>query len=369
MDGRVMCAEASPSRIRRDFQPGPRSLLLACSMSASPALAEPAISWEAPAGCSDAQQVIAVAAELTGSPAPVIASKYQIRAVVEPSGSGWQLSLTLVEGARRRERLISAPSCSELARAAGVALALALEPSVSAEALPSEPATRANADRLATELVPGLHAAGLHEAGLHEAGLHEAGLGATAPQAAEVESASASTTSAFAVLEWRLEAAALLDGVALGAAAPGVGVSLGARHAALSGFVYGAWLPPRREEVGGGGAVELMLLTGGVRACHELARGLLAFDACGGLELGRLVASGEGLAGAASFADWWLAPSLGIALGSGLGGALYVRAGADLLVPVLREAYRVNDGVLVHRPSSAGFRAGVALGIVLGGGG
>lgn len=50
---------------------------------------------------------------------------------------------------------------------------------------------------------------------------------------------------------------------------------------------------------------------------------------------------------------------------SSLVQSLYFRAGADLLVPMLREAYRVNDDELVHRPSSLGFRAAVALGVVL----
>jgi hypothetical protein len=174
-------------------------------------------------------------------------------------------------------------------------------------------------------------------------------------------------TSAPVELEWRLEAAGLLDGLALGAPAPGLGVSFGARRHALSGSVYGAWLPARRRGVDGGGAVEFSLLAGGVRSCYELARGLLAVEGCGGIELGRFRASGEHLDQGASYADWWLAPSLGLALGSTtLAGRLYFRAAADALVPALRETYRVNDSVLVHRPPSVGFRGGVALGVVIG---
>jgi hypothetical protein len=304
--------------------------------------AEPSIVWNTPPECADARQVMAVAAEVTGQASLVIPSDRQIRGVVEPSGPGWQLSLTLFDGSSERSRVLTAPSCSELARAAGVALALALDPHAAGE-LP------------APEL-PG------SSVGSQD---NEGGLEAKTPDRKSVETPAATRLE----LGWRLEAAALLDGVALGAAAPGLGISFGARQAALSGFVHGAWLPMRREGVDSRGSVEFSLLAGGVSACYELARGLLAVDACGGVELGRLAASGERLDDAASFADWWLAPSLGVAFGSALAGPLYFRAGADALVPVLREAYRVNDGLLVHRASSIGFRGGVALGFVIGRGG
>jgi hypothetical protein len=301
------------------------------------------ITWHAPAQCSDAPQVMSVVAELTGQASLAIPPDRRIRGVVEPSGSGWQLSLTLFDGARERSRVLTAPSCPELARAAAVALVLALDPEVAGEPPPPEPSSGSSA--ASQEDQPGLDGTALE------------------PLSAEA------TAPAGVALEWRLEASALLDGVALGAAAPGLGISFGARQAALSGFVHGAWLPMRREGVDGRGSVEFSLLAGGVSACYELARGLLAVDACGGVELGRLAASGEHLDDAASFADWWLAPSLGVAFGSALAGPLYFRAGADALVPVLREAYRVNDGVLVHRASSIGFRGGVALGFVIGRGG
>jgi hypothetical protein len=320
-------------------------------MLAAPARAEPPIAWDAPAGCAELPQVMAVAEELTGARSSLLSPRHRVRGVVEPSGRGWQLSLSLIDGTRERVRRITAPSCSELARSAGVALALALEPGVAGEGQ-SEAASSPNVSLRETDRGPGPH----------EPERHEAGLDATAHETLPATSAAPGPR-----LAWRLEAAALLDGVALGAAAPGLGVSFGARHAALSGFVYGTWLPARREEVDGGGSVALALLTGGVRACHELASGLLTLDGCGGVELGRLIASGEGLADAASYADWWLAPSLGLSFESRLAQKLYFRAGADLLVPVLREAYRVNDDELVFRPPSLGFRAAVALGLELGG--
>ncbi len=332
------------SRASRDFRSWWRLLFLSFMAlgSSATAVASP-ITWDAPAQCSDADQVMTVVAELTGQQPPVIPPERRIRALVEPSGSGWKLSLTLFDGARERSRVLTAPSCSELARATGVVLALALAPDAAAE-LPAEPSGASAA------IQRDERASGIEE---------------RSPELVSVETPAA----APAPLEWRLQAAALLGGVALGAPAPGLAISIGARRAALSGFAHGAWLPERRQDVDSRGSVEFALLAGGVSACYELARGVLALDACGGVELGRLAASGEGLDDAASFADWWLAPSLGVAFGSALAGPLYFRAGADALVPVLREAYRVNDSVLVHRAPSIGFRGGVALGFVIGRGG
>jgi hypothetical protein len=342
MGARVMSAASRPSRSHPDFRLGRRILLLSLVTAGSTArAAEPPIQWDAPAACSDARQVMAVVAELLARDPVVIPPDRHIRGVVERMGPGWQLTLTLFDGTHQRSRVVAAPSCSELARAAGVALALALDPEVPAP----EPASNSSAAR--------------------DDGPRDSGLAAPGPEPMPVETPAAEPIQ----LEWRLEAAALFDGVALGAPAPGLGVSFGARRGALSGFVHGAWLPAHREAVNGGGTAQFSLLAGGVRACYELARGLLEVDACGGVELGRLAASGERLDDAASFADWWLAPSLGVTLGSVVAGPLYFRAGADALVPVLREAYRVNDSVLVHRPPSIGVRGGIALGLVLGGGG
>ena len=62
-------------------------------------------------------------------------------------------------------------------------------------------------------------------------------------------------------------------------------------------------------------------------------------------------------------------PTIRTSQGSALGSSFYLRASADAVLPVLREAYRVNAGALVHRAPSVGFRGGLALGVVLGGGG
>src|SRR6187551_830928 len=123
MGARAMPVVSSPSRVPRDFRSGRRLLVMSSVAAASTSqAAEPAIAWHSPPECADARQVMAVAAEVTGQDPLLIPPGHHIRVVVEPSGPGWQLSLTLSDGARERSRVLAATNCSELARAAGVAL-------------------------------------------------------------------------------------------------------------------------------------------------------------------------------------------------------------------------------------------------------
>lgn len=382
----VMSRAANP-RLRY-FRPWRQLLVVASAGMSVARAAEPNVEWDGPAECSDVQPVMAVAAELAGHSPLVVPRQWRIRGVVASSGRGWQLQLTLRDGSRERSRVIVAPTCSELTRAAGVALALALDPDEGGASPDAPPAVGSDAVAGVEKPVDAGRAAGRArldggtpfdsermpldgaERALFDSAERVSALGAERAPPLETERAIPVAADPAPVdIEWRLEADALLDAAALGSAAPGLRVSFGARLESLTGVVYGAWLPARRLDVEGGGRVAFSLGVGGLRGCYELARGLLAADACAGVELGRLAARGEGLENAASFGDWWLAPSLGIALRAGIGGPLYLRAGADAVLPVLREAYRVNDGALVHRAPSVGFRGGVALGVVLGGGG
>lgn len=308
---------------------------------------EERFAWDAPAACPGADQVLSVVAELTGEHPPDFSAFQRIQGVVEPRGGAWQLSLTLVDGAHRRSRVITGPRCEDLVRAAGVAIALALDGSIEATGEPSPPSSAAIPER----------SMGM----MQQASSSSAAVEAELPSPA----AEAEPLVATSELHWLLEAEALLDGAALRSAAPGAGVAAGVKRRAFAGFVHALFLPTQREALGATASVELSLFAGGLRSCYEFARGLLNAAACGGMELGRLTARGQGLANANAYTDWWLAPSVGLALGSALGSAWYFRLYGDALLPILRERYRVNESVLVHRAPSVGFRAGLAIGVEL----
>src|SRR5688572_27941470 len=134
MGARVMPLVCSRSRVHRDFRSGRRLMVMSPVAPAwTSQAAEPSVVWNTHPECAETRQEMAVAAEVTGQAPLVIPSDRHIRGVVEPSGPGWQLSLTLFDGSSERSRVLTAPSCSELARAAGVALALALDPHAAGE--------------------------------------------------------------------------------------------------------------------------------------------------------------------------------------------------------------------------------------------
>lgn len=296
--------------------------------------------WDAPAACPGAAQVLSVVSELTGEQPPDLSTFQTIEGVVERHGAAWQLSLTLLDGARRRSRVITAPRCEDLVRAAGVAIALALDGSIEATVQPPDPSSEVSREEpmaSVPEVLP------------------------TVVEPVKLEPVAASE------LHGLIEAEALVDVAALRAAAPGAGVAVGLKRRALTGLAHAVFLPTRREALGATASLELTLIAGGLRACYELARGLLDASVCGGAELGRLTARGRGLANARAYTDWWLAPSVGLALGSTLGSTWYFRLYGDALLPILRERYRVNESILVHRPPSVGFRAGLAIGVELDG--
>jgi hypothetical protein len=315
---------------------------------------EERFTWNAPAACPGADAVLSVVAELTGEHPPDFSTFQWITGVVEQQGATWQLSLTLADGARRSSRVITAPRCQDLVRAAGVAIALALDGNSQA-AEPSEPFSAGTEEPIGMTRGASSSTA--------------AAPAAPPPRAAPGDSSRRGQTSSREPggLHWLLEADALLDAAALRSAAPGVGVAAGVKRGAFTGFVHALFLPTQRDALGAAASVELMLLAGGLRSCYEFARGLLNAAACGAMEVGRLTARGEGLTNAGAYTDWWLAPSAGLALAAGLGSASYFRLYGDALVPILRESYWVNESVLVHRPPSLGFRAGLALGVELDG--
>ena len=349
MGARVMPAAATLPRMGRYFRPRCRVVLGALLAAPGARAADEQISWSAPAECGDASRVAAAVAELTGRPLSELAPDLRVQAVVERRASGWSLSLATQDGIRQGSRQITAPSCAELTRAAAVALALALDRDAEGDALEMEeqPDAAAAADAIPVEPAPTL--------------------GNRAPADEGGNSASPAPTGAASELGWQLELGVLLDGSALVEPAPGIELALGASVARLAAMLYGAWLPAQRTAVDDGGSVAFSLLIGGLRVCQGFVTGPIGASACGSIEVGRLTARGEELDNAASYSDWWLAPSLALALDARLGGPLYLRGFAGAVVPVLRETYRVDESTFQHRPPSVGLRGGLALGVALGG--
>jgi hypothetical protein len=153
----------------------------------------------------------------------------------------------------------------------------------------------------------------------------------------------------------------IIDLNSLASAAAGPSVFLALDWGDLDVAAQATWLPGTNESLGPEQAIELSLLTGGVRACYALGRGLLDTAACGGLDAGQLTVRGAGLVDSRIVHDPWLSVQAGLALSRELGAGLALQARGDLVVPLLRQRYAVNDTETVHHVASLG--AHVALGM------
>lgn len=207
-----MSAELRAPQTRRDFRPGRRFVVLALAVASSTARAAEPIRWEAPPECPDRSRLLAVVAELTGRDAAMAPSDLRMRGVVQRRAQGWQVSLTLMDGPRERSRVITAPSCEELVRATGVAVALALttETALTTDAA-LDPATRN--DRTAE---PAAQPANASPSAPPEAREAPARGVSDAEPRSDLPEAPRSMT-----LAWLIEAGGLLDDAALGGPAPG----------------------------------------------------------------------------------------------------------------------------------------------------
>jgi hypothetical protein len=303
--------------------------------------AEERLQWDAPVGCPGVEGVHAAVASALGAKDFDLGSFRSIRGRVDRHGAEWQLSLELVDAERRRARVIVAPTCSDVVQAAGVAIALALDaeptpPDAALEAQPAEP--------LPTLLVAEPETAPV-----------------TPVQDVNADALPTSTTVAPTTsLRPTFGAAVVLDGAALHSVGWGMEVSGGVVLAKLQLLAYGLSLPGQRTAFAGGGAMQLQLLTAGLRARYVLARAALDVASYAGLELGRLSARGVALEEPREFHDRWLTPELGLELSRGLSTGFSIAARAGAVVPLLREKYSIDDQ-LVHRPAPIGVRAALTL--------
>lgn len=119
--------------------------------------------WRAPDLCPSRERVLARAEELLGrSPESALGSELELSALVAQKAEGsWQLELrSRAESGQTTARSVTATSCAELADAAALLLALAIDPALSERAGPpssafqSEPPPAAEASADAPPLAP-----------------------------------------------------------------------------------------------------------------------------------------------------------------------------------------------------------------------
>jgi hypothetical protein len=293
------------------------TVVLAVTAVASVARAQPdgvppdgvPIDWIAPAGCPARGAVVSEVEGLLGEVDWSAHAGLGARVEVTRRGGEWVVSVVTAEPEGTR-RVVGA-TCEEVAAAAALIVAMAIDPELGAGPEP-EPDRSAHPERSAS---PG-DARSRRE-----------------PEP-EPEPVAVAAAAVSVPIEWSVGAG---GGVEVGAL-PGVGGGVGATVAVSRGRwraeVGGAYYFARTESLADFPELqgELSLWYGVARVCRRV----VGFDACSGAELGQVRGQAMGFTGAEADAELWLAPVVGIGREVALGGGLALRAGAELAIPLSR---------------------------------
>jgi hypothetical protein len=326
---------------------GKRWLVALCWFAwVAPAGAAVPIEWEAPQGCPGTDFVLTELEQALGHGPAELGSVSRVRGVVVAAGSGavrYRLTLELVDAGARSSRSFEAERCEDLARAAALAVALAVH------ARPGESEAGAAAASGATLTVvtemPEEPAAADHR------------------RDPEDEAAGSRPVS------WSAGAGAVLDVGALPDPAAGIGVGARLAMAPFELDVSGVFLPSQRQAVGAGDSVEFGLMAAGLRACLRLLDRSLVVAGCVAGEAGQLAASGVGLRPERDVHDVWLAAGPAVLARTAFAGPLQLELMAEPLLPLARKQYAVNATDVVHSPSVVDLRVQLWLIIGAAGGG
>ncbi|MCA9704713.1 MAG: hypothetical protein KDK70_02550 [Myxococcales bacterium] len=312
------------------------------SVSTTPAAPERggelSLAWDAPQACPGREVVLERVEGLLGrSLRDAEASPVRVQARVEPVGEALRLSLRTETAEGRSDREMSGQTCEVLVDAAALVIAVALDPSL---ALGPEPEPEPEPQPLGDlpECI---------EPDAIEAQALEPAEPAPAPEPV-AGTVRAAVTGSLGPLPL---------------AAPGVEVVAGfvRRQARVElGFDY--FFARRVAAASGddrGGEIQLWTLA--ARGCWAPGVSILEFPVCGGVQAGPMRGEGYGLSTPTTTRLAWVAAEVG--------GALLIRglplvdvwAGADLVVPLTRPGFFIDDVGLVHRSGGVGGEASVGL--------
>jgi hypothetical protein len=289
---------------------------LAVGLSVTPARAQAPtflLRWEAPtADCPDEAYVRGAVHELLGGEDPA-AARVEARAQVERVAEGvWRVRLSTLRDGARGERVVESSSCKSLADATAFIVALAIDAQRVASVAPSvpvsAPAPEPPPEALALERAP-------------------------APYAP----LPSSHFAAFAAFSGDL---GTFPRAAYGFHVGGALLFPGARLEA-----YGAFWPSQHVHDTSAPAVggDVFLAAGGVRVCWVPLRGVLAFAACPGLELGVLHGQGTGIREPRSNDGIWFAATALARITWRIGPSWALFLDASLVVPFERDQFALDQ--------------------------
>lgn len=280
--------------------------------------------WEVPAGCPDEAAVVAEVVRLLPATTSVT-EPLEARGVASTTATGrWQVELEVAGAARSFE----AASCTELADATALVLAMAIDPSLEP---PAPPPLLEAADA-------GVPVAPVVDAGVEEPSTSKAVRFHVRPQAG--------------VLVGRLPAPAAAFG-------GGAGVQLDRLRLEARVAVSLSQRVPVAAKAGAG--ADLQLVRGGARGCFTFLEAAVTLSGCGGLDVGALRGRSFGVSAPAT----GTALELGLALGPSLAWSpvqhlsLWVELEGQLALA--RPSFTIDGLGLVHQVPPLGLEASGGL--------
>jgi hypothetical protein len=303
------------------------AVLLVLLCAAGPAAAGE-LAWSAPSGCPAAEKLRADVERLGGArlaDAPLTARADAWR---DESGR-WFVDVAIAgPQGEPRSRRVAGATCGEVAEAAVLIVALALEARAAAPPPP-----------VAVSIVPPP---------------------LVPPPPVVVPVAPAPVRR----LAWSASAFAGLDGTALPHPAFGLGLALALDAGRVRYELRGAAFLPRSALVSPAPAVEVLLAAGAARACPRLTRfDAFALRACAGFELGALRAASPDPLWTKVGLGLWAAPEAALLLAYHPAPWLALGVEAEGLVPLARERFAFGS-VEVHRAGPVDGRAYFSLRVV-----
>lgn len=301
------------------------------------------LTWEAPEGCPSHAEVAHEVEELisdtseTSRSMPIGASAY-----ITQEPHRFVLVLTLREGEAERVRRIGAPTCQELAHAAALVVAIAVDPAILARRTAIvEPQTDPNAQAT----VPSEMHCRLSDLPVTSV---------DCPRRSPTVVAAPPETKTKAIenvaLRWRLGLGAFVSHGILPGTQFGMSASGALQLARLRLIVVGSILTNRAEIVGTGRGGDFTLYRGSPSACWLLGTASWTIGPCSSLELGRISGQGYGDPTYRGESALWAASSAGGRFEMRLGSSAFITVAADVGIPWWRDEFRLN-GLLLHQPS------------------
>ncbi len=296
---------------------------------------------DTPPACVDSATLAQEVGDLIGRPLAEIPDVHFRVRIAETSPQKWRLHLETIDGKGagstpevRGSREIDGTSCSELAEAASVAIAMSVRSMESARGEPPPVAVKP--------------------------------VSPSSPSSVLTAEPLGTIATSFPKPVWRTSVTLALttDTGALPVTSPGLEAEGNLQRGALRLVLLLTWFTSQ-DTVGvrGVGGTFQFALGGGL-GCYAPRWGRWTALACGGAELGRLAGTGLDVARPETGAALWRAvrADAGTSVAVGTNTAVLLRAG--VAVPLARPEFVLDQSQLVYRPSPAAVR--LAVGFELG---